>query len=197
MCSSCTACKNNDCSGVLQFDLPLQAYGIKDTLYLGDTLRIKLEMPEQLAERNSGSIYNFVDYNFKLITYIVKIDSLPITAKSKDTFEWITLIGESKYIGDVFLVSPTYTNNTYKYEVLITPQKRGLYVFGMNSDFSRVSPLERLDGPCSKNPVEVYLELVNNTNVNFEFLKHSPDPSQANTDRQRFDEYAGFCFYVQ
>ncbi len=194
---SCTGCKDDCSSGNLQFDLPVQAYGIKDTLFQGDTIRIRLNIPDKLAERNSGVLYDFIDYSFKLITYIVKIDSFPATANSQATFDWITLQGESQYVGDIFLVLPTFTDNTYHYEVLITPKQKGLYVFGMNSDFSRVSPLKELKGPCSKNSVEPTMKLEDNTNVNFEFLKHSPDPSQANIDRKRFDEFAGFCFYVR
>jgi len=194
---SCTGCKDDCSSGNLQFDLPVQAYGIKDTLYLGDTIRIRLNIPDKLAERNSGALYDFIDYSFKLIIYMVKIDSFPATANSQATFDWITLHGESQYVGDVFLVLPTFTDNTYQYEVLITPKEEGLFVFGMNSDFSRASPLKELKGPCSKNSVEPTMKLEDNTNVNFEFLKHSPDPSQANIDRKRFDEFAGFCFYVR
>jgi len=128
---------------------------------------------------------------------MVKIDSFPTTAYSQVTFDWITLQGVTKYVGDVFLVLPTFSDNAYHYEVLILPKQKGLYVFGMNSDFSRTSPLKELEGPCSNNTVHVYMKLENDTNVNFEFLKQSPDPSQANTDRQRFDEFAGFCFYVR
>jgi len=194
--NSCVGCKDN-CTGNLQFNLPLQAYGIKDTLYLGDTLRVKLEIPDKLAERYSGNEYDFIDYNFKLVTYIVKVDSLPTTADSKGTFDWTTLEGESKYLGGVFLVTPYYSNHVYHYEVLISPKTKGLFVFGMNSDFLQLSPLEKLDGPCSKEPVEVFMKLENIANTNFEFLKLSPDPSQANTSKQRFEEYAGFCFFVR
>ena len=170
---------------------------MKDTLYLGDTIRIKLDIPDKLPERNSGVVYDFVDYSFKLITYMVKIDSLPATANSKETFNWITLQGESQYVGDVFLVLPTFSDNGYHYEVFITAKQKGLYVFGMNSTFSRASPLDGLEGPCSKNSVEPTMKLEDDSNVNFEFLKQSPDPSQANIDRKRFDEFAGFCFYVR
>lgn len=194
---SCTSCKDDCNSGSLQFDLPLQVFGLKDTLTTGDTIRIKLNIPDQLAERNSAVVYDFVNYTFKLVTYMVKIDSLPTTAYSQETFNWITLQGESKYVGDVFLVLPTYSDQAYHYEVLIVPKQKGLYVYGMNSDFSRASPLEKLDGPCSKNAVQAYMKLENETNVNFDFLKQSPDPAQANIDRQRFDEFAGFCFYVK
>lgn len=195
--SACSGCKDDCSSGNLQFDLPVQAYGIKDTLYQGDTIRIKLAIPDQLPERNSGVMYDFVDYSFKLITYMVKIDSFPTTAYSQETFDWITLQGESQYIGDVFLVFPAFSNNTYNYEVLIIPRQKGLYAFGMNSDFNRTNPLKELEGPCSKNAVEAYMKLENDTNVNYEFLKQSPDPIQANIDRKRFDEFAGFCFYVR
>jgi len=67
----------------------------------------------------------------------------------------------------------------------------------VNSTFDRASPLKELEGPCSKNSVEAYMKLETDMNVNFEFLKQSPDPSQANIDRKRFDEFAGFCFYVR
>ena len=187
----------DDCPGSLQFYLPLQAYGIKDTLKLGDTLRVRLDIPDKLNEINSSNVYDFINYNFKLITYIVKIDSLPITADPADNFDWITEQGESQLKTDIFLVIPQYKNNVYQYEVAIIPRHKGLFVFGMNSVADRASPLENLTGPCSKKPVHVYMKLENDSNVNFEFLKLSPDPSQANTDRQRFDEYAGFCFFVR
>lgn len=199
VCNCCTACKNDDCSsGSLQFNVPVQVYGIKDTLHLGDTLRIKLEIPEQLQERNSGIQYDFINYNFKLITYMARIDTFPTGTDSKGTFDWITLKGQSIYssIG-AYTVNPDYKSNKYEYEVLIITKIKGLFAFGMNSVFFRASPLKQLEGPCSKNEVEVYAKLINDTNVNYEFLKNSPDPSQANMDRQRFDDFAGFCFYVK
>ncbi len=194
---NCSSCKDDCSSGNLQFDLPIQAYGIKDTLYLGDTIRIKLDIPNKLAERGSGVVYDFIDYNFQLITYIERIDSLPITSNTIIAFDWITLQGESKYLSSVFLIYPTYTDHVYHYEVLITAKQKGLYIFGMNSTFSRISPLEELEGPCSKNTVHVYMKLENDQNVNFEFLKQSSDPVYVNLDRKRFDEFAGFCFYVR
>ena len=126
-----------------------------------------------------------------------RIDSLPISSNTIESFEWTTLQGESKYAASVFLIYPTYSNNAYCYEVLITPKKKGLYIFGMNSTFDRASPLEKLEGPCSKNSVRAYMKLETDMNVNFEFLKQSPDPIYINLDRQRFDEFAGFCFYVR
>lgn len=194
--SSCNGCKD-DCTGSLQFDLPLQAYGIKDTLYLGDTLRVKLAIPDKLTERFSGREYDFVDYNFKLVTYIGRIDTLPTGTDSKGTFDWTTLQGESQYFGNVFIVHLSYSDHTYHYEVLITPKRKGLFIFGMNSDFGNTSPLEKLDGPCSKEPVEVFMKLENDTNTNFEFLQLSPEPVYKNLNRQRFDEFAGFCFFVR
>ena len=194
---NCSGCKDDCSSGNLQFNLPLQVYGVKDTLYLGDTIRIKLDIPDKLPERNSGVVYDFANYNFKLITYIERIDSLPVTSNTKIAFDWISLLGEFEYISDVFLIFPTYVDHTYHYEVLIRPLQKGLYIFGMNSTFSRTSPLEELEGPCSNNTVRVYMKLENDTNVNFEFLKYSPDPIYVNLDRQRFDEFAGFCFYVR
>ncbi len=194
--NGCIGCKDN-CTGNLQFDLPVQAYGIKDTLYMGDTLRVKLEIPDKLAERYSGNEYDFIDYNFRLITYIGRIDTLPTGTDSKGTFDWTTLQGQSKYLGNVFLVKPNYSNHVYHYEILITPKRKGLFVFGMNSDFGNTSPLEKLDGPCSKEPVAVFMKLENDTNTNFEFLKLSPEPVYQNLNRQRFDEFAGFCFFVR
>lgn len=194
--ASCDGCKN-DCPSQLEFYLPLQAYGIKDTLHLGDTLRIQLDIPDKLAEASSGYEYDFIDYDFKLITYIGKIDTLPIGTDSDETFNWTTIQGESISDGQVFRVLPIYSNHAYHYEVLITPKRKGLFEFGMNSIADRADKLARLDGPCSKQPMQVYLKLENDTNTNFEFLKFSPEPVYVNLDRKRFDDFAGFCFFVK
>ena len=148
--NSCNPFDNDDCGNAgLQFNLPLQAYGIKDTLYLGDTIRIQLDIPDRMPERRSGILYDFIDYNFKLITYMVKIDSLPINGNSASTFDWIILEGESKYVGGVYLVLPDYYDHVYHYEVLIIAKQKGLFNFGMNSDGGGYTPLKKLDGPCS------------------------------------------------
>lgn len=185
------------CPNPIEFDLPLEVYGQKDTLSLGDTLRIKLEIPDRLAERNSGVVYEFIDYDFMLKSNIDKIDTLPVGLGTIDYFDWTTTAGESKYDGGVFFVLPSYADHTYRYEVLITPKRKGLFVFDMNSIFTRLFPLEKPEGPCSKYTVQVYPKLENETNVNFEFLQNSPEPLYANLDRKRFDEFAGFCFYVK
>ncbi len=185
------------CPNPIEFDLPLEVYGLQDTLSLGDTLRIKLEIPDRLAEQNSGVLYEFIDYDFMLKSNIDKIDTLPVGLGTIEYFDWTTTIGESKYDGGVFFVVPLYENHTYHYEVLITPKQKGLFLFAMGSISSRLHPLEKPEGPCSKYTVQVYPKLENETNVNFEFLQNSPEPLYANLDRKRFDEFAGFCFYVK
>lgn len=187
-----------DCSsGGLYFNLPLDVFGLKDTLNIGDTLRVRLNIPDKLVERNLGVEYDFIDYNFKLITYIGKIDTLPTTAGTISAFNWTTTQGESVYVGGVFLVLPTYTDHVYQYEALIVPKVKGLYVFGMNSDASRLSPLEKVSGPCSGNVVRVYARVENETNTNYEFMKLSPDPSNSNFSLQQFNEAACCCFFVR
>jgi hypothetical protein len=193
----CSGCKDDCVNGSLEFDLPLKAFGIMDTLNIGDTIKIRLDIPDKLPERNSGHVYDFIDYNFKLITYIAQIDILPTGTDSKGTFDWITLKGESEYNNGVYLVLPSYLNNTYQYEVHIIPKQKGLFNFGMNSDNYRANPLAKLSGPCSKLPVSAYMKLINDTNVNFEFLMQSPEPIYQRLNQKRFDEYAGFCFYVR
>jgi len=194
---SCSRCFEDCGNGALEFDLPLKVYGVKDTIGLGDTLRIRLDVPDRLVERSNGELYSFIDYDFELISYIGRVDSMPTVADTKLYFNWIDAEGESTYFGGVYIISPKYHDNTYQYEALIIPKQKGLYVFGMNSDFSRASPLAKLDGPCSKRPVYVYMKLENLMDVNFEFLQYSPEPVYINLDRKRFDEFAGFCFYVR
>ncbi len=191
----------NDCTGSLQFDLPLQVYGLKDTLSLGDTIRVKLEIPEKLIEKFSGRTYDFINYDFKLINSIGRIDTFPTGSDSNGLANWITLQGESKLSGgpdlNVFLVLPSYTNNVYNYEVLIIPKQRGLFVSGMNTDAYQANPLKKLKGPCSKEPVQVYVKLVNVGNNNYEFMKLSPAPEIVNVSKNQFEEAAGFCFFVR
>ena len=196
--SGCLGCKN-DCEtyGPLTFDLPLQAYGIRDTLHIGDTLRIRLDIPDQMPERSSGYMYDFIDYNFRLITYMSRVDSTVDYPNSNAYGYWIPVEGESKYVDGVYFVLPEYKDRKYQYEILYTPKTKGLFEFGMNSDYFRLSPLAKLEGPCSSRPVDVFMKLTNDTNVNYEFLKTSPNTIYQNIDRKRFDEYAGFCFYVR
>ena len=190
------SCKDN-CDGNIEFDLPLQAYGIKDTLQIGDTIRIRLEIPESMPERYSKVYYDFIDYNFKLITYILRIDTLPVITASKNHFDWITTIGESHYNGDVFTVNPVYSEGGYYYEILMIARQKGLFEFGMNSVFSNRFPLKKLNGPCSENSVKIYVKLVNDNNNNYEFLQLSPEPVYQNLSRERFESYAGFCVFVR
>jgi hypothetical protein len=187
-----------DCSsGNLQFNLPIQVFGLKDTMNIGDTLRVRLDIPDRLVERNLGVEYDFIDYNFKLISFIGKIDTTPIGTDSKGTFNWEIIEGDATYVGGVFLMFPVYKNNTYSYEVLIKPKKKGLFVFGLQSDAWRLNPLKKLDGPCSGNVVYVYARVTNVTDTNYEFLQFSPDSYYLKESRQEFDDAAGFCFFVR
>lgn len=194
---SCNGCKDDCSSGNLQFDLPLQAYGIKDTIYLGDTLRIKLDIPDKLAERYSGYLYDFINYNFQLITYIGRVDSFSQVINAKTNFEWTTIEGESEYNEGAFSITPIYYNHVYHFDVMIMPKRKGLFVFSMNSIADRHFPLEKLDGPCSKNTVHVFMKLINDSNTNFDFLKLSSEPAYENLSLQRFEEFGGFCFFVR
>jgi hypothetical protein len=194
---SCTNCKDDCSSGSLEFNLPCEVFGEADTLSINDTIRFKLTIPDKLAERVSGNEYDFVDYNFKLINYMVKLDTLEGVSVTGRDFDWITLRGSSQFASDLNFIIPEYADHTYHYEVLIIPKQQGLFVFGMNSIASRLQPLEKLNGPCSRNSVAVFMKLQGDEDVNFEFLKASLDPVQVKTDRQRFDDYAGFCFYVR
>jgi hypothetical protein len=196
----CFGCDKNDCkSDNLQFEIPVQAYGLKDTLQLGDTIRIKFEMPDQLTERNSGVSYKFVNYEFYLINYIEKIDSLPLDVFATSNFIWTPLQGAIEYDYGAYLMGPAYRDGIYYYEVEIIVKKKGLFALGMNSTAWHRKPLAKVEGPCSDLPMYVYPRLINvdAKDTNFEFLQHSPEPTYVNMNRQRFDDAAGFCFYVK
>ena len=187
-----------DCSsGGLYFNLPLDVFGLKDTLNIGDTLRVRFDIPDKLVERRSGVEYDFLDYNFKLISYIGKIDTTPIGTDSKGTFDWTTTQGESTYVSGVFLLYPEFKNNTYSYEVLISPKRKGFFKFGMQSDAWRLNLLKKLDGPCSGNVVYVYARVENETDTNYEFLQFSPDPYYLKVSKQDFEDAASCCFFVR
>lgn len=198
LCLANCADSKVDCdNGTLLFNLPLEMYGIKDTISIGDTIRIKLEIPYQLPEQHSGAIYDFVDYDFKLINYIERIDTNPVCLGSKEMFDWHVTRGRLKYRNNHFVVSPSFENNAYWYEALIIPKQKGLFVFGMNSTHNRHAPLAKIQGPCTNNPLDVQVKLVNDTPANFGFLKRCPDPSYQKMDRKRFDAFGGMCFCVR
>lgn len=196
-CTQCTP-DNDECGNTaLEFDLPLQVFGNKDTLNVDDTLTLALKIPDVLTERNRGFEYELIDYNFKLVNYVVKIDSMSTTSESARDFYWVVNKGLTQYVSGAFLVLPEYSNHVYEYEAKVIPKAKGLYVFGMNSDYSGGIPLEKVNGPCSNRAVEIFVKLEDDSNSNFEFLKLSPDPIQNNIDKKRFQEFAGFCFFVR
>lgn len=194
----CNAC-NKDCeSGNLEFDLPLQVEGFRDTLHLGDSLLVRFSIPDKLPDRRFGDVYEFNDYNFLLKTYIGKIDTVPTGTETNVYFDWKNVKGTTNYVGGTHLIFPVFEGNSYHYEAIIKPREKGLFVFGMNSSKSRLNPLKDVTGgPCSRNSVFLFMKLTNTEDPNFEFLKQSPDQVQANIGRKRFDEFAGFCFYVK
>jgi hypothetical protein len=186
----------NNCPDHLEFDLPIEAYGVSDTVSMNDTIRIKVTIPDKLYERVTNKRFQFTDYDFKLITYIVKHDTFPAEPVTESYFDWITQTGQSKFIAGGYSVIPSYHDNIYQYEVRIIPRKSGLFEFGMNSLFD-TSQLDEPDGPCSEKPVNVYMKLQNSIDVNYEFLQKSTSPAVRKTKRKQFDEYAGICFYVR
>ena len=133
------------------------------------------------------------------IAYISDIHTNPVIIYNPDVhFNWAALNGFIENSGEFYYVYPEYSNNRYIFELRAITKARGLYAFGINSIFGNTSPLEKLDnGPCSRRPVGVYTKLTDETNNNFEFMKNSPDPSQSQLDYTRFQEFAGFCFYVK
>lgn len=186
-----------DCStGNLQFDLPVQVIGLKDTLQIGDTLRIKLEIPDRMPERRSGIEYDFVDYEFMLSTTILRMDTSYVVP-APNHFDFEALIGEVSYINGSQFIKTSYKNHIYTFEAILIAKRKGLFVNSLISESTRHYPLKKLEGPCSKNVVYVYPKLALGIDNNYDFVKFSPSEPQANVDQQRFEEAAGFCFFVQ
>jgi hypothetical protein len=193
----CVNC-NKDCGTSHYFELPIYVSGVSDTVRLNDTIRVKVIIPERLRERDSEDFYDFINYDFKLITGIVRLDSVPVSPVTETDFDWITLKGQSIFDTDLYTVHPENTNQEYQYEVFIIPKKKGLFEFSMNSIASyRINPLATPIGRCSKGDYNVVMELQDSVDVNFEFLQESSSSTYMKLDRKRFDEFAGCCFYVR
>jgi hypothetical protein len=196
-CTFCTNC-NKDCITSHYFELPIEAYGISDTLNINDTIRIKFTIPDKLKERDTQDFYDFVNYDFKLITVTIRLDSIPVSSVTESDFDWITIKGNSTFASNDYLVTPSYSNHEYQYEVRIIPKKKGLFEFSINSiAHDRINPLAKPNGRCSKGTFHVVMKLQNNIDVNYEFLQESTSSVYKKLDRKRFDEYAGICFYVR
>lgn len=97
----------------------------------------------------------------------------------------------------MYSVFPDYKDGRYRYEVKFSPKAKGLFSFCLASVFNSRFPLARISGPCSHNGVAVYSKLSGVDNPRYEYMKNSPAPGRANISRSRFDEFAGFCFYVR
>jgi hypothetical protein len=96
----CVRC-DKDCANTHFFDLPLEVYGVSDTVSIGDTITIKINIPDKLREQETDTQYEFIDYDFKLVTYPVRLDSLPLSTATANSFNWFTITGESLYANDV------------------------------------------------------------------------------------------------
>jgi hypothetical protein len=192
----CVRC-DKDCANTHFFDLPLKVYGISDTVSIGDTITIKINIPDKLREQETDTQYEFIDYDFKLVTYPVRLDSLPLSTATANSFNWFTITGESLYANDEYLISPTLINHEYIYEAKIVPKKKGLFLFSIFSFSNNRIPLSKPNGPCKKGVFHVAMKFQNNVDANFHFLQESLEPAYQKTTRKVFDENAGFCFYVR
>jgi hypothetical protein len=196
-----TACDPYDtgvtCRGQLEFHLPLEVVGLKDTLQIGDTLIFRLAFPDQLNEHRSGVAYDFLDYDFRLSTLLGRIDSLPISAATKDYFDFFVVKGEATYASGSYYIRPEYTDGFYEFEAFYVAKRAGLFGNSTISNYDRHRPLKKLEGPCCKDVVYILPEYVSIHSDNYDFMKFSPSDAQANVDRQRFEEAAGFCFFVR
>jgi hypothetical protein len=179
------------------YELPIEYYGVKDTLDIGDTIHLKISIPDRLLAQGTDDWYEFDDYDFRIESVLSRLDTIMFDQLvGKDYFEWVTVVGRTLPTELPRLV-PDYDGKQYLYEAYLVTKRGGLFELAISSFHNTRFPLPQPEGRCKKGGVNVTMKILNIVDSNFEFLQMSEVEGYRKTKKEVFEDYAGVCFYVR
>ncbi len=96
----------NYCQKSYNFNIPIKI-NIQDTLHIGDTIWISLDMPNQVLDRTTGEYIDWTNFELFFSTGFSRIDTPSITSGDTD-FDLVQDIGKVERVNNSYLQTFIY-----------------------------------------------------------------------------------------
>lgn len=196
----------NEVAGRYQFELPVRISPALDTFHIGDTIYIESIFSKEVFERQTQKNFPLEDFSFYPGTHIYKLDTSPYYYGALEFFDYIICkecdYNEGEFIEGGVNLSGQYTYDGEKYylELLLIPQKVGLFMLRQGSGLYPAGSRQTFPGQCGKDNISAVMNVNNGADNNKDFVKESLDPAiiQIVLDpvNNRFADTGSYCFYV-
>lgn len=116
-------CSRSDCYREYSFDFPVNIYPVNDTINIGDTLWIEINIANTIEDKETGEIVDISDLDLHFVMFNSRYDNLYINNSIEDFDIYLTK--------GVFQVSPTRSfvafenTNDKNFKMAIVPKTTG------------------------------------------------------------------------
>lgn len=200
---------DKNCNGApsrYEFVIPVSLTPTLDTFRVGDTIKISSVFSKDVYERNTDKIYSLVDFDFRPITRIVRIDT-SVSYDALDDFEIIVANEYNYYRFDasdgtqIFEGEYSYDDSIgyhLKYDIVMLSQGTYWVSHQPAIEFNRMVDFP---GKCDLSGVAGVGELNENSDDNnIHLFETSPDPHfsewRLQKPQERFYDGASYAFVV-
>lgn len=189
---------------VYRWEIPVTLSPAKDTFNIGDTITITSRFQDMVKERFYGNKYKLVDYTFKPVSTLIRLDSIQNYAGFRSDFSEVQVIVPNwvnyDFTPHVMAMRYRYESNQYALEFQIVLKKKGVFLFKLES-WLGAGPEQEFTGRCDNFMSTAAMTLNNGAVNNIDMLYDATPTSQGDLilrgPKPEFYDKAGYCFSVK
>ena len=199
---SCTPIRiQPQCEEDFLFSIPVSITPALDTFQVGDTIHIEMDFPVVMQEENSGMLYDMTDFPFNTEVNISWINTTLATGADRDV-EYIIRKGELDVrplteAESAILLGFLQEEDRFRLELDVVVNKAGLLIMGFDGNTRQYFSYD-LDKTCRNEFFLFSFPWKDNVESNnFGSLTHSRSEYHRNLDKETFDSFGGYVFWVE
>ena len=191
-CRKITGCTTNQTADLYRVQIPVTLYPAKDTFKIGDTLWIEQHFADHLREEVNGLILDFTDFDFKAKAVTADLINYNDLSMKHNQFATVGSIKSTGIAGGVY-ITYLHENGYYKHKMGIAMTQKGLFRISMRTmryndfDFTK----------CRVEELDLRYSINNKGDNNFHMMQDAKDPFALKANREDFDKFGSYCFYVK
>ena len=191
-------CGDKNCRKDYTFQVPFTLTPALDTFRVGDTIRVRSEIPKLLEDKSTGELISIDGFDLLTRNVITKIDSNP-RKSAIDCFEPHVIQGAFNTLQLVTTVTKEikYENlgEIYSFDMLLILKKKGTFKFIYYSAIPLYDEVN-ITGRSCRETVNVHYYMNDGADNNFYLVQGSPDPEVAAITLETHKDGGEYAFVV-
>lgn len=170
------ACKRQNCAREFEFHFPATITE-GDTFNIGDTLWMRMDLPNELMDYQAGEVIDLSDFNLYFEFGIDRVDTNYVNTAT-DAFDLVEKVGTFEQDRGRFLVTYIHFKDMAdrQFHLGFVAKMKGVYMMAVSLPLEyglaeEENKLKVIDSPCDYQDITRYSGVIfNNSNINYYLL---------------------------